>query len=110
MVAPENMPRQQNQPPDESSEEEDPKEVIGMGHYSDSGEDLPSGIDLRANLRGSTIREGWGLEGGFQRVGGVVGRGLGRGRGLILRCLLGPVICRRTTIPLMTAMRSLMLM
>ena len=33
----ENVPSQQNQPTDESSDEEDPKEVIGMGHASDSG-------------------------------------------------------------------------
>ena len=40
-AAPENVPSHQNQPPDKSSDEEDPKELIGMGHASDSGEDLP---------------------------------------------------------------------
>ena len=40
-AAPENVPSQQSRPPNESSDEEDPKEVIGMDHGSDSGEDLP---------------------------------------------------------------------
>ena len=109
-AAQENVPREQNQLPDESSDDEEPKEVIGLGHASDSGEDLPKWDRSESEFEG------------FDDPGGLGGWKVGFkwlvewwaavwGRGLILRCrLLGPVTCRRTTIPLMTVMRSLMLM
>ena len=40
-ASPENVPSEQNQLPDESSDDEEPKEVIDMGYASDSGEDIP---------------------------------------------------------------------
>ena len=60
-AAPENVPSEPNQLPNASSDDEEPKEVIGMGHASDSDEDLQSGINPRADLRGSMIQEGWGV-------------------------------------------------
>ena len=101
----ENVPSQQDQQPDDSGDEDEQQQVIGLGHASDLGEDLPKWD------RSVSEFEGFDVPGGFQGVGGVVGRGLGVGEGgLILRCrLLGPVICHWTTIPL-TVMRSLMLM
>ena len=100
----ENVPSQQDQQPDDSGDEDEQKQVIGLGHASDLGEDLPKWD------RSESEFEGFDVPGGFQGVGGVVSRCLGRGTGLILRCRLsGPVICRRTTIPL-TVMGSLMLM
>ena len=99
--APEHVLSRQDEPPDDSGDDEQ-KQVIGLGHASDSGEDLPEWNCSESEF------EGFDIPGGFQGDGGVVGRG--RGRGLILRCRqLGQVICRRTTIPL-TVMRSLMLM
>ena len=72
-AAPDNVPSQQNQPPDESSDEDEQKQVIGLGHASDSGEDLLEWDGSESEF------EGLDDPGGFQGVGGVLGRGLGEG-------------------------------
>ena len=72
-AAPKNVPRQQDQPPDDSSDEDEQKQVIGLDHASDSGEDLPEWD------RSENEFEGFDVPGGFQEVGGVVGRCLGEG-------------------------------
>ena len=72
-AAPENVPSHQDQPPDDSGYEDEQKQVIGLGHASDSGEDLPE-LD-----RFESEFEGFDDPGGFQGVGGVMGRGLGEG-------------------------------
>ena len=74
-AAPENVPSRQDEPPDDSGDEEEQKQVIGLGHASDSGEDLPEWDCSESEF------EGFDDPGGFQGVGGVVGRGLGEGEG-----------------------------
>ena len=74
-AAPEHVPSRQNEPPDDNGDEEQ-QQVIGLGHASDSGEDLPEWDCAESEF------EGFHDPRGFQGVGGVVGRGLGGGGGV----------------------------